>query len=104
MVPSDLNPAAEAGGDKEKALKNDEVFGCARSVHFRDLENHHSEYHPLNYDSVVQVGPPLKNQAVTNQIAAAFSFALNTDLNTTPKNLLLQVQILPRTIIEYRLF
>lgn len=58
MVPSDLNPAAEAGGDKEKALKNDEVFGCARSVHFRDLENHHSEYHPLNYDSVVQVGPP----------------------------------------------
>lgn len=54
MVPSDLNPAAEAGGDKEKALKNDEVFGCARSVHFRDLENHHSEYHPLNYNSVVQ--------------------------------------------------
>lgn len=60
MVPSDLNPAAEAGGDKEKALKNDEVFGCARSVHFRDLENHHSEYHPLNYDSVVQVGPQVK--------------------------------------------
>lgn len=58
MVPSDLNPAAEAKGDKDKALKNDEVFGCARSVHFRDLENHHSEYHPLNYDSVVQVGPP----------------------------------------------
>ena len=83
MVPSDLNPAAEAGGDKEKALKNDEVFGCARSVHFRDLENHHSEYHPLNYDSVVLVGPLIENQAVTNLLVAAFSFALNTNLNTT---------------------
>lgn len=60
MVPSDLNPAAEAGGSKEKALKNDEVFGCARSVHFGDFENHHSEYYPLNHDSVVLVGPPLK--------------------------------------------
>jgi hypothetical protein len=37
VVPSDLNPAAEAEGDKDKALKNDEVFGCARSVHFRDF-------------------------------------------------------------------
>ena len=57
MVPSDLNPAAEAEGGKEKALKNDEVFGCARSVHFPDFENHHSEYHPLNCDSVVLAGP-----------------------------------------------
>lgn len=39
VVPSDLNPAAEAEGDKDKALKNDEVFGCARSVHSRDLKN-----------------------------------------------------------------
>lgn len=38
VVPSDLNPAAEAEGDKDKALKNDEVFGCARSVHFRDFK------------------------------------------------------------------
>jgi len=30
------------------------------------------------------VGPPLKNQAVTKQIVAAFSFILNTNLNTTP--------------------
>lgn len=57
MVPLDLNPAAEAGDSKEKALKNDEVFGCARSVHFRDFQNHHSEYHPLNCNSVVLVGP-----------------------------------------------
>lgn len=57
MVPSDLNPAAEAGDSKEKALKNDEVFGCARSVYFGDFENYHSEYHPLNHDSVVLVGP-----------------------------------------------
>ena len=70
MVPSDLNPAAEAGGDKEKALKNDEVFGCARSVHFRDLENHHSEYHPLNYDSVVLVGPLLKIKQLRINVAA----------------------------------
>lgn len=38
-------------------MKNDEVFGCARSVHFGDLENHHSEYHLLNCNNVVQVGP-----------------------------------------------
>ena len=37
VVPSHLNPAAEAEGDKDKALKNDEVLGCARSVHFRDF-------------------------------------------------------------------
>lgn len=29
---------------------------------------------------VSQVGPPLKNQAVTKQIVAAISFALNTNL------------------------
>ncbi len=57
MVSSDLNPAAEAGVAKKKALKNDEVFGCARSVHFRDFQNHHSEYHPLSYNGVVLVGP-----------------------------------------------
>jgi hypothetical protein len=89
MVPSDLNLAAEAGGgSKEKALKNDDVFGCARSVHFGDLESHHTEYHPLNYDSVVQVGPPPESQAVTKQLVAAFSFTLNTNLNTTPRQLL----------------
>lgn len=89
MVPSDLNLAAEAGGgSKEKALKNDDVFGCARSVHFGDLESHHTEYHPLNYDSVVQVGPPPESQAVTKQLVAAFSFPLNTNLNTTPHQLI----------------
>ena len=31
----------------------------------------------------MQVGPPLKNQAVTKRIVAAFSFILNTNLNTT---------------------
>ena len=30
-----------------------------------------------------QVGPLLKNQAVTKRIVAAFSFTLNTNLNTT---------------------
>ena len=32
-----------------------------------------------------QVGPLLKNQAVTRRIVAAFSFPLNTNLNTTPR-------------------
>ncbi|WP_303034522.1 hypothetical protein, partial [uncultured Duncaniella sp.] len=36
----------------------------------------------------VQVGPPLKNQAVTKPTVAAFSFALNTNLNTTPRQLI----------------
>ena len=57
MVPSGLNPAAEAVGAKDKALKNDEVFGCARSGHFGDFKNYHSEYHLLNCNGVVQVGP-----------------------------------------------
>ena len=35
----------------------------------------------------VQVGPLLRNQAVTKQIVAAFSFTLNTNLNTTPRQL-----------------
>ncbi|WP_290394223.1 hypothetical protein, partial [uncultured Duncaniella sp.] len=34
------------------------------------------------------MGPPLENQAVTKQIVAAFSFALNTNLNTTPRQLI----------------
>lgn len=34
-----------------------------------------------------QVGPLLKNQAVTKQIVAAFSFTLNTNLNTTQRQL-----------------
>ena len=58
MVPSDLNPAAEAAGALEKALNNDEVFRCARSVHFAILKSHHSEYHPIDCNTVVQVGPP----------------------------------------------
>ena len=66
MVPSDLNPAAEAAGAKEKALKNDEVHRCVTSVHSRDLSNHHSEYHPIDCNSAVQVEPLIKNQAVTN--------------------------------------
>lgn len=36
-----------------------------------------------NITHLAQVGPLLKKQAVTNTIAAAFSFALNTNLNTT---------------------
>ena len=36
----------------------------------------------------VQVGPLIRNQAVTKQIVAAFSFALNTNLNTTPRQLI----------------
>lgn len=38
-------------------------------------------------DLQLQVGPPVKNQAVTNTIVAAFSFTLNTNLNTTPRQL-----------------
>ena len=34
------------------------------------------------------VGPLIENQAVTKQIVAAFSFALNTNLNTTPRQLI----------------
>ncbi len=34
------------------------------------------------------MGPPLKNQAVTKPTVAAFSFALNTNLNTTPHQLI----------------
>ena len=41
----------------------------------------------LNCSPIVQVGPPLRNQAVTNQIVTAFSFTLNTNLNTTPRQL-----------------
>lgn len=37
MVPSDLNPAAEAEGDKDKALKNDEVFGV-RGVSISEIK------------------------------------------------------------------
>ena len=37
---------------------------------------------------MVQVGPLLKNQAVTNPLVAAFSFTLNTNLNTTPRQLI----------------
>lgn len=33
------------------------------------------------------VGPPSENQAVTSALVAAFSFALNTNLNTTPRQL-----------------
>ena len=58
-----------------------------------------------------QVGPPSENQAVTKQIVAAFSFALNTNLNTTPRQLVSAangsrlcsyscVQILGQTIAE----
>ena len=65
MVPSDLNPAAEAAEALEKALNNDEVFRCARSVHFAILKSHHSEYHPIDCNTVVQVGPPIENQALT---------------------------------------
>lgn len=32
-----------------------------------------------------QVGPPSGNQVVTKRIVAAFSFVLNTNLNTTPR-------------------
>ena len=34
------------------------------------------------------MGPHLRDQAVTKQIVAAFSFALNTNLNTTPEQLI----------------
>jgi len=34
------------------------------------------------------VGPQLENQAVTNLLVTAFSFALNTNLNTTPCQLI----------------
>ena len=34
------------------------------------------------------MGPLLRNQAVTTTIAAAFSFTLNTNLNTTPSQLI----------------
>ncbi len=34
------------------------------------------------------MGLPIENQAVTKQIVAAFSFTLNTNLNTTPAQLI----------------
>ena len=37
---------------------------------------------------IVLVGPLIENQAVTNSIVTAFSFALNTNLNTTPAQLI----------------
>ncbi len=36
---------------------------------------------------LAQVGPLLKSQAVTTIVAAAFSFALSTNLDTTPRQL-----------------
>lgn len=48
MVPSYLNLAAEVAGALEKALNNDEVFRCARSIHFAILKFYHFEYYPLN--------------------------------------------------------
>ncbi len=66
-----------------KAMKNDETDRCSRRVHSINFIKYNSEYHPFNCNNAVQVGPPLKNQAVTKRIVAAFSFILNTNLNTT---------------------
>ena len=71
-----------------KAMKNDESDGCSRRVHSTNLIIFNSEYHPFNCNNAVQVGPLLKNQAVTKQIVAAFSFTLNTNLNTSPRQLI----------------
>ena len=40
-----------------KALNNDEANGCARRVHFTKFIMEIFEYHPLNCDNTVQVGP-----------------------------------------------
>ena len=40
---------------------------------------------------LAQVGPLLKSQAVTTIVAAAFSFALSTNLNTTPLYIILNI-------------
>ena len=64
-----------------KALNNDEANGCARRVHFTKLIMQIFEYYPFNCNNAVQVGPLLKNQAVTKQIVTAFSFALSVNMN-----------------------
>ena len=71
-----------------KAMKNDETDRCSRRVHSINFIKYNSEYHPFNCNNAVQVGPPLESQAVTKQLVAAFSFTLNTNLNTTPRQLL----------------
>ena len=71
-----------------KAMKNDETDRCSRRVHSINFIKYNSEYHPFNCNNAVQVGPPLESQAVTKRIVAAFSFALNTNLNTTPRQLI----------------
>ena len=68
-----------------KAMKNDEADGCSRRVHSTNFIIYNPEYHPFNCNDAVLVGPPLENQAVTNLLVAAFSFALNTNLNTTQR-------------------
>ena len=55
MFPSDLNSEAETKGGKDMAEKNDDVFGCARSAHFRNFRNHHSEYHPLKHKHIIHL-------------------------------------------------
>ena len=69
-------------------MKNDETDRCSRRVHSINFIKYNSEYHPFNCNNAVQVGPPLESQAVTKRIVAAFSFALNTNLNTTPRQLI----------------
>lgn len=44
---------------------------------------------------VSQVGPLLRNQVLTNRFASAFSFALNTNLNTTPCQLVSAASVRP---------
>lgn len=74
-------------GAQSKTLNNDEANGCTRSAHLTCLISHTTDYHPLCSDFIEQVGSLLINQAVTNSLATAFSFALNIHLNTTPRQL-----------------
>ena len=52
----------------------------------------------LNFGSTVQVGPPSENQAVTKQIVAAFSFALNTNLNGSAYYMLMHIGLKVRAL------
>ena len=49
-----------------KALNNDEANRCARRVHFTKFIMEIFEYHPLNCDNTVQVGP-LKHYSKHNK-------------------------------------
>ena len=69
-----------------KALNNDEANGCARRVHFTKFIMEIFEYYPLNWDNAVQVGPQIRNQAVTNIIVAALPLIIRSNFAVSTAN------------------